>query len=177
MCNTTSRVRREQVRPRETIDRVRREHGRPRKTIDRVRREQARPHESATSIIARNRPYVTYPPVTDDTRVRVSLDGSWCSDASTRMDRRGVPSGDPEGMRGRVFESSNNKYAAKPLPQLLLAPIDLFICNLRLLYETTRRQHMGICVFGDVVLHFCFFSTHSHHHHHHFLSPLYRNEA
>ena len=31
------------------------------------------------------------PPVTDDTRVRVSLDGSWFLDASTRMDRGGPP--------------------------------------------------------------------------------------
>ena len=31
------------------------------------------------------------PPVSDGTRVRVSLDGSWLSDASTRMDRGGPP--------------------------------------------------------------------------------------
>ena len=30
------------------------------------------------------------PPVTDDTRVRVSLDGSWFLDASTRMDMGGA---------------------------------------------------------------------------------------
>ena len=40
------RVRREQVRPHETIDRVRREQVRPRTTIDRVRREQVRPRET-----------------------------------------------------------------------------------------------------------------------------------